>query len=79
MASLNNNNRKRPIHQRKPLTYRKGKVRLRPLSAKQLLERLDSVKMNKQKDAVSKEIARRVRLGTFPDALTKTLLVAEAE
>jgi len=63
MASLNNNNRKRPIHQRKPSTYRKGKTRLRPLTMKQLQERLDSVKMNKQKDAVLKEIARKEKLG----------------
>ena len=63
MASLNNNNRKRPIHQRKPSTYRKGKTRLRPLTMKQLQERLDSVKMNKQKDAVRKEIARKVKMG----------------
>ena len=63
MATLNNNNRKRPIHQRKPLTYRKGKQRLRPLTLKQLHERLESVKMNKQKDAVLKEIARKEKLG----------------
>ena len=63
MATLNNNNRKRPIHQRKPLTYRKGKQRLRPLTMKQLHERLESVKMNKQKDAVLKEIARKEKLG----------------
>lgn len=63
MATLNNNNRKRPIHQRKPLTYRKGKQRLRPLTLKQLQERLESVKMNKQKDAVLKEIARKEKLG----------------
>ena len=63
MATLNNNNRKRPIHQRKPLTYRKEKIRLRPLSLKQLHERLGSVQMNKQKDAVLKEIARKEKLG----------------
>jgi hypothetical protein len=63
MASLNNNNRKRPIHQRKPLRYRKEKIRLRPLSLKQLHERLDSVQMNKQKDAIRKEIARKVKMG----------------
>ena len=63
MASLNNNNRRRPIHQRKPSTYRKGKTRLRPLTMKQLHERLESVKMNKQKDAVRKEIARKEKLG----------------
>lgn len=65
MASLNDNNRKRPIHQRKPLTYRKGKQRLRPLTLKQLHERLESVKMNKQKDAVLKEIARKIKMGVI--------------
>ena len=72
MASLNNNNRKRPIHQRKPLVYRKGKQRLRPLTLKQLHERLESVKMNKQKDAVLKEIARKEKLGIvlLPPRLT---------
>jgi len=63
MASLNDNNRKRPIHQRKPLTYRKEKLRLRPLTLKQLHERLESVQMNKQKEAVRKEIARKVKMG----------------
>ena len=75
MASLNDNNRKRPIHQRKPLTYRKGKQRLRPLTLKQLHERLESVKMNKQKDAVRKEIARKVKMGL----VYNQPLVAEAE
>lgn len=63
MASLNNNNRKRPIHVRKSLTYRKEKLRLRPLSLKQLHERLESVQMNKHKEAVRKEIARKVKMG----------------
>jgi hypothetical protein len=75
MASLNNNNRKRPIHQRKPLTYRKEKLRLRPLSLKQLHERLESVQMNKQKDAVRKEIARKVKMGL----IWNQPMVAEAE
>ena len=63
MATLNNNNRKRPIHQRKPLFYRKEKIRLRPLSLKQLHDRLESVQMNKQKEAVRKEIARKIKMG----------------
>ncbi|MEK9698930.1 MAG: hypothetical protein VW270_24350 [Candidatus Poseidoniales archaeon] len=75
MATLNNNNRKRPIHQRKPLVYRKGKHRLRPLTLKQLHQRLESVKMNKQKDAVRKEIARKVKIGL----VYNQPLVAEAE
>ena len=72
MASLNDNNRKRPIHQRKPLTYRKEKPRLRPLSLKQLHERLESVQMNKQKDAVRKEIARKVKMGLVWNAPVQT-------
>jgi hypothetical protein len=75
MASLNNNNRKRPIHQRKSLTYRKEKLRLRPLSLKQLQERLESVQMNKQKDAVRKEIARKIKMGL----IWNPPVVAEAE
>ena len=77
MATLNNNNRKRPIHVRKSLTYRKEKIRLRPLSLKQLHERLDSVQMNKQKDAVRKEIARKVKMGLVYNQ--PVLAVAEAE
>ena len=75
MASLNNNNRKRPIHVRKSLTYRKEKIRLRPLSLKQLHERLESVQMNKQKDAVRKEIARKIKMGL----IWNPPVVAEAE
>ena len=63
MASLNDNNRKRPIHQRKPLTYRKEKIRLRPLSVKQLQATLESAQSARLKDAVSKELARRTKMG----------------
>jgi hypothetical protein len=63
MASLNNNNRKREVHNRTSLTYRKGKQRLRPLSAKQLTSKLESAQSNRLKDAVSKELARRIRMG----------------
>jgi hypothetical protein len=64
MATLNNNNRKRPIHNRKPLTYRKGKQRLRPLSLKQLEALLESgSKFAKTKDRIRKEIARKQKLG----------------
>ena len=63
MASLNNNNRRRPIHVRKSLSYRKEKLRLRPLSLKQLNKRLDTLQSNKQKDMVRKEIARKVKMG----------------
>lgn len=63
MASLNNNNRKRAVHNRSSLTYRKEKLRLRPLSLKQLHQRLESAQMAKQKDAVRKEIARKIKMG----------------
>ncbi len=63
MASLNNNNRKRAVHNRSSLAYRKEKLRLRPLSLKQLHERLESAQMAKQKDAVRKEIARKIKMG----------------
>ena len=63
MGSLNNNNRKRAVHNRTSLAYRKEKLRLRPLSLKQLHERLESAQMPKQKDAVRKEIARKIKMG----------------
>lgn len=63
MASLNDNNRKRPIHVLTPLTHRKGKQRLRPLSLKQLQERLASAQSGKQKDMIRKEITRKIKLG----------------
>lgn len=48
MASLNNNNRKRPIHTRSSLTYRKGKQRLRILTLKQLYEIAEREKTGKR-------------------------------
>ena len=63
MGALNSNNRKREIHKRTPLTYRKGKQRLRPLTIKQLNERLESAQSNRLKDAIRTEIARKYRLG----------------
>ena len=64
MGALNNNNRKREVHNRTSLTYRKGKQRLRPLSVKQLTSKLESSQHNRLKDAVSKELARRIKMGT---------------
>jgi hypothetical protein len=64
MGALNNNNRKREVHNRTSLTYRKGKQRLRPLSVKQLTSKLESAQSNRLKDAVSKELARRIKMGT---------------
>ena len=64
MAALNNNNRKREVHNRTSLTYRKGKRRLRPLSVNQLQATLESAQSARLKDAVSKELARRIKMGT---------------
>ena len=63
MGALNNNNRKREVHNRTSLTYRKGKLRLRPLSVKQLTSKLESAQHKRLKDAVSKELARKIKLG----------------
>jgi hypothetical protein len=48
VSSLNNNNRKRQIHNRTPLTYRKGKQRLRILTLKQLYEIAEREKTGKR-------------------------------
>lgn len=64
MGALNNNNRKREVHNRTSLTYRKGKRRLRPLSVNQLQATLESAQHNRLKDAISKELARRIKMGT---------------
>lgn len=48
MATLNNNNRKRQIHVRNSLTYRKGKQRLRILTLKQLYEIAEREKSGKR-------------------------------
>lgn len=63
MGSLNSNNRKREIHKRTSLTYRKGKQRLRPLTVKQLEERLDSAQSSRLKDAIRQELVRKNKLG----------------
>ena len=63
MGALNSNNRKREIHNRTSSTYRKGKQRLRPLSIKQLEERLESAQSNRLKDAIRTELARKAKLG----------------
>jgi hypothetical protein len=63
MGALNNNNRKREIHNRTSLTYRKGKRRLCPLSVKQLQATLESAQSARLRDAVSKELARRTKMG----------------
>jgi len=63
MGALNNNNRKREVHNRTSLTYRKGKQRLRPLSVKQLTSKLESAQHNRLKDAISKELVRKIKFG----------------
>ena len=63
MGSLNDNNRKREIHRRTSLTYRKGKQRLRPLSIKQLQERLETAQSDRLKDNIRKELARKTKMG----------------
>jgi len=63
MGSLNDNNRRREIHKRTSLTYRKGRQRLRPLSIKQLEEKLKTSQNDRVKDAVRKELARKIKMG----------------
>lgn len=75
MGSLSSNNRKREIHNRTSLTYRKGKQRLRPLSIKQLVTLEQSAQSNRVKDSVRKELARRQKIGMVYNALTKAQAV----
>ena len=63
MGSLNNNNRSRPIHQRTPLTYRKGKTRLRILSLKQLQEIMDREKSGKRFDRAKTVFEQKIAKG----------------
>ena len=49
-------------HKRNSLTYRKGRQRLRPLSMKQLQEKLESTQSGTQRDQISKEIRRKITL-----------------
>lgn len=63
MGSLNNNNRKRPIHNRNPLTYRKGKQRLRILTLKQLYELAEREKSGKKFAAVMNVIRHKEAKG----------------
>ena len=51
------------VHQRTSLTYRKGKIRLRPLSLKQLTEIAEKEQSGKRFDNVQKEIARKQKMG----------------
>lgn len=60
--------RKREIHKRTPLTYRKGKQRLRPMTIKQLMERLASAQTGRLKSAIRDEIARKEKLGVVYNA-----------
>lgn len=63
MGSLNNNNRSRPIHQRSPMTYRKGKPRLRILTLKQLQEIMDREKSGKRFDRAKTVFDQKIAKG----------------
>jgi len=51
------------VHKRTSLAYRKGKIRLRPLSLKQLTEIVEKERSGKRFDAAQKEIARKQKMG----------------
>jgi len=51
------------VHKRTSLAYRKGKIRLRPLSLKQLTEIAEKERSGKRFDAAQKEIARKHKMG----------------
>lgn len=51
------------VHKRSSLAYRKGKDRIRPLTLKQLYEKLESAQSTKLKDKIRCEIARKQKLG----------------
>jgi len=51
------------VHKRTSLAYRKGKIRLRPLSLKQLTEIVEKERSGKRFDAAQKEIARKHKMG----------------
>jgi len=55
-------------HTRTSSTYRKGKERLRPLSVKQLSEKLESAQSNRLKDRIRCELARKQKLGIVYNA-----------
>lgn len=56
-------NKLREVHQKKSLTFRKGKARLRSLSIKQLLAIVEKEKTGKRFDAAQKEIVRKQKIG----------------
>lgn len=51
------------VHVRTSATYRKGKERLRPLTIKQLKEKLETAQSNRLKDKIRCEIVRKEKLG----------------
>ena len=61
-------NSTREVHRRNPLSHRKGKTRLRPMSLKALYEIAEKEKSGKKFDAVSKEIARKIKKGVIYNA-----------
>lgn len=56
-------NSSREVHRKTPLTHRKGKPRLRPMSLKALHELADKERGGKKRDAFLKEIARKEKKG----------------
>ena len=56
------------VHKKTSLSYRKGKQRLRPLSIKQLQEKLETAQSGTLKDRISKEIVRKEKLGIVYNA-----------
>ena len=61
-------NSSREVHRKNPLTHRKGKQRLRPMSLKALYEIAEKEKSGRKFDAVSKEIARKIKKGVVYNA-----------
>jgi hypothetical protein len=56
------------VHKRTSLLYRKGKQRLRPLTIKQLQEKLETAQSGTLKDQIRREIVRKEKLGIVYNA-----------
>ena len=55
----------REVHKKNPLSFRKGKPRLRSLTLKQLTDIKDREKSGKRFEAAQKEIVRKHKLGVI--------------
>jgi len=62
----------RPVYDRKPLEYRKGKKRLRALTIPQLEAIAEREKKGKHYEAARKEIVRKYKLGVKYNRPTPT-------